>query len=80
MAKKLAGVLPKNSDHPEPYKEPKRRKRVEVEEADDGTYSVRCYGSDGMDYQGTLKTASDLDTLFEKQREHFGKKKTEKKG
>lgn len=80
MGKKLAGVLPKNAPDTIPYKEPKRRKRVEVEEADDGSFSIRCYGTDGMDYQGSLKTAASIEDLHSKVSEHFGKKKTEKKG
>ena len=78
MAKKLVGILPKNEAVA--YKEPKRRKRLEIEEADDGSFSIRCHGEEPFDYAGSLKTAASLEALAEKVSEHFGTKKAAKKG
>jgi hypothetical protein len=79
MGKKLLGVLPKNQVEPaKDYKSPKERKRVEVEQADDGTFSIRCRGGEsghGYDYMGELKTAESVESMLEKVESHFGKSK-----
>ncbi len=78
MKKNHGSILPKNVDKTEDYKPPKSRKRVEVEEADDGTFSIKCYGDNGDEWRGGLKTASSLEDMHSKVAEHFGKKSTKK--
>ena len=79
--KKLAGVLPKNGPT-EPYKEPKRPKRFEAEEASDGTFIIHTYpGKTGDSYMGDKHTASSCDEVYEKLEKFFSgkKEKAEKK-
>jgi hypothetical protein len=83
MKKKLAGILPKNaeSNKTEAYESPKERRSVSIEEADDGTFSIRCRGdgtSKSYDYNGALKTAESVDSMLDKVREHFGSKSKKK--
>lgn len=76
--RKLAGVLPKNN--PMPYKEPERPKRVEIEQAHDGSYIISCYGGKGEDsYMGKKHTAKDAHEAAEKMHSFFTGKKSEKK-
>lgn len=67
MAKKLAGVLPKNVTEPIPYKEPERPKRFEVEQAHDGSFIISCYGGKGGDsYMGKKHTSKNSKEVMEK--------------
>lgn len=77
MGSKIAGVLPKN--YPEPYKEPERPKRFEVEEASDGSFIISCYGGKDNDYMGKKHTADSHEGVLEKLKAFFSGKKSEKK-
>lgn len=81
MGKKLAGILPKNQAEPaKDYQPPKERKRVEVEEADDGTFTIRCMGGEGPDvWRGKTATASTFEEAMSKVESHFSGK-SKKKG
>lgn len=81
MGIKTAGILPKNSKDSEPYKEPKRPKRFEAEEASDGTFIIHTYpGKSGgpYEYSGDKHTAANCEEAAEKFGAFFSGKKTKK--